>query len=191
MGVWKIIGLGFPFWVGNFIYMNKQTLKMGHNINDLPYRQTTRLQNWDYGFNGTYFITICTKNKKPYFGEIQNSILLPTIIGMEAEIRWKAGIDIYDFIELDSFVIMPEHMHGIIRILERKDNDKHHNKFGPQKRNLATVIRGYKSGVKSFALNNNIEFEWQPRYYERLIRNIDDLTRTRQYITNNPSKYPQ
>jgi putative transposase len=63
------------------------------------------------------------------------------------------------------------------------------NQFGPQRQNLAAVIRGFKAGVTKQASLNQIEFGWQPRYYDRVIRNQNELDRIRIYIENNPVKW--
>jgi REP element-mobilizing transposase RayT len=63
------------------------------------------------------------------------------------------------------------------------------NAFGPQSRNLASIIRGYKAGVKKWAKINNIQFAWQERFYDHIIRNETDLDRIREYIANNPSNW--
>jgi len=62
------------------------------------------------------------------------------------------------------------------------------NKFGPQSKHLASVIRGYKASVKSYATKNSIEFHWHTRYHDRVIRNIEEYYRIRSYIRENPSK---
>jgi hypothetical protein len=79
---------------------------------------------------------------------------------------------------------MPNHLHGILFINKPEYDNWQPNKFGPQKENLGAVIRGYKSSVKKYALSNKIEFEWQPRYYDRIIRDKDELKNVRQYIFN-------
>ncbi|SDI57165.1 hypothetical protein SAMN05192573_1246 [Mucilaginibacter gossypii] len=63
------------------------------------------------------------------------------------------------------------------------------NKFGVQKDNVASVLRGYKSSVKKYANDNNIDFAWQPRYYDRVIRNDREYNNIKQYIHNNPNNW--
>jgi len=58
--------------------------------------------------------------------------------------------------------------------------------FGPQSKNIASIIRGFKIGVKKYAVNNNIPFKWQPRFYDHIIRDDNDLNRIRKYLTDNP-----
>lgn len=159
---------------------------------------SARLSNWDYGSHGLYFITICTKDRVPYFGEIvserdpktQNiASLRRTPIG---EIAYQNWLDIpkhFDFIELDEFVIMPNHIHGILFINRPDKQFWEKNKFGIQSQNLASVIRGYKASVKTYATQNNIEFNWQPRYHDRVIQNKKEYLNVREYIFKNPEQW--
>jgi putative transposase len=161
---------------------------------------SARLSDWDYGSNGFYFVTICTKNKRPFFGEIveteassvetQNfASLQSTDIGLIASQYWTEIPVHFPFVELDEFIIMPDHLHGILLFNKKEKRDWQPNKAGPQSQNLASVIRGFKAGVKKYATMNNINFEWQPRYYDRVIRNADELERIRKYIADNPYKW--
>ena len=152
-----------------------------------------RLLNWDYGSNGLYFITICTKGRNHYFGSIVETQYLASLtkteIGKIAEDNWKQIPKHFPFIELDEYVIMPNHVHGILLINKPEKNDWVNNKFGIQSKNIASVIRGYKSSVKKYATMNKIDFSWQSRYYDRVIRNEKELHNIRKYINENPSKW--
>jgi putative transposase len=172
------------------------------DMNDLylnKYRiPSTRLSNWDYGSQGLYFITICTKDKIPYFGDVilehssetQNiASLQDTPIGAIARQNWLDIPKHFDFIELDEFVMMPNHIHGIIYINKPEKETWDINKFGIQSRNLASAIRGYKASVKTFATKNDIEFQWQSRYHDRVIRNEEEYRNMRQYIFENPESW--
>jgi putative transposase len=75
-----------------------------------------RLQTWDYGSNALYFITICTKNRKHFFGEIANGQMMLSEIGRLAEKYWHEIPEHFPFVILDEFVVMPNHIHGIIEI---------------------------------------------------------------------------
>ena len=86
---------------------------------------------------------------------------------------------------------MPNHIHGILFINRPEYNEWNPNKFGPQSKNLGSVVRGYKAGVKTFAITNQIEFEWQPGYYDHIIKSDEELNRTRQYIINNSMKWQE
>lgn len=84
---------------------------------------------------------------------------------------------------------MPDHLHGIIFIDNPNKVNWEPNKFGVQKENLASVIRGYKSSVKKQANDNNIEFQWQASYYDRVIRNEEEHRNIAQYIYDNPERW--
>jgi putative transposase len=82
---------------------------------------SARLQNWDYGANGSYFITICTQDRQHYFGEIINKEMQLNVLGEMAEKHWMEIPIHFSFIELGNFVIMPNHMHGIL-IIDKNAN---------------------------------------------------------------------
>ena len=165
---------------------------------------TTRLKNWDYSSTGAYFITICTKNYEHYFGEITDREMILSEIGKIVSDEWKKTPAIRSDmnIEIDEFVIMPNHFHGIIIIGENKYNNLGNDcrdamprvsmpcipmcKITPQSKNLASIIRGFKSSVTLFARKQGIPFVWQPRFYEHIIRNEESLCEIRNYIFNNP-----
>lgn len=167
---------------------------------------TMRLKNHDYGSDDWYFVTICTKNRERYFGEIINcnnsngpvvgtqnlaSLLQPTEIGKMANRYWMEITNHFPFVILDEFVIMPDHVHGLI-YFDKPDYPyriQRPNQFGPQSRNLASVIRGFKAAVKKYATMNNIPFQWQSRYHEYVIRNEASLRRIRNYIQRNPDRW--
>jgi putative transposase len=148
---------------------------------------TTRAPWWDYGSNGMYFITICTRGRNHYFGEIENDQMVMTPLGQSANDCWYAIPDHFPFVKLGRFVVMPNHVHGILIIDKKQKTEmpKPGNRFGPQSQNLASIIRGYKIGVTKFARSSQIEFGWQSRYYDHIIRDEESLTRISLYIDNN------
>jgi putative transposase len=159
---------------------------------------SVRMPHWDYGSHGLYYITICTKNHIHYFGEIvsdpnnetQNfASLQKTAIGEVAYNNWLNIPTHFPFVEIDQFVIMPNHIHGILFINKPNKVDWTINKFGSQSQNLASIIRGYKASVKTYATINKIEFLWQPRYYDHVIRDEKGYINIREYIFNNPEKW--
>jgi REP element-mobilizing transposase RayT len=174
--------------------------------------KSTRLQNWNYGWKGAYFITICTHNREHYFGEIINNNMVLSEIGKIAKSEWiktfKIRVDMN--LEMGEYVIMPNHIHGIIIIgdneynsqqcigrdaMHRVSTDNNHrvsadNKFGPQSKNLASIIRGYKSSVTTYAHKNGIDdFAWQSRFYDHIIRNEKSFNNISEYIINNPMNW--
>lgn len=166
--------------------------------------ESTRLPFYDYSSDGFYFVTICTKNRECYFGKIIDYKMQYTAIGNIARKYWLEIPKHFPFVVLDEFMVMPNHLHGIIGInkdisesvetqnlasLRERDNNGHHNEFGPQSKNLASIIRGFKIGVKKYAAINGIEFFWQPRFYDHIIREGDEIDNIRQYIVNNPANW--
>lgn len=163
-------------------------------------RKHIRWRNWDYSSSANYFVTICTKDKESYFGEIKptlkeldpsilKSYLNPSEIGRLAFENWLSIPKHYSFVRLDTFILMPDHLHGIIRIDKPTPKDWNRNKFGPQKENLADVIRTYKASVKRIANQSGIDFQWQNRYHDRVVRDGSELIEIRNYILTNPLRW--
>lgn len=156
---------------------------------------TTRLKDWDYSSSALYFITICTKNKTPYFVDIHFdetqdvASLQKTTLGLTAEKFWMEIPEHFSFVKLDEFILMPNHVHGIVFIDKEPHTQWQENKFGPQSNNLASIIRGYKAAVKKYSTLNKIEFEWQERYYDHVIKSENELENIRKYISENILKW--
>ncbi|MFN9353748.1 MAG: transposase [Chitinophagales bacterium] len=83
---------------------------------------SARLAGYDYGQNGAYFITICTKNRIHYFGEIVDRKMILNVIGNLAHEYWQEIPNHFSYIELANFVVMPNHIHGILIIYKNTDN---------------------------------------------------------------------
>ncbi|WP_046246842.1 transposase [Hymenobacter terrenus] len=169
---------------------------------------STRLPGYDYGQTGMYFITICTKNRQPYFGNIEvpdsdwnAASLQPTALGKKAAECWVAIPHFAPFVQLDAFVLMPDHLHGVL-LFDKNSSSGHNeetrsvaslhayeNRFGPQAQNLASVLRGFKSAVTTYARYHEIEFQWQARFHERIVRSQNELKRIQTYILTNPSRW--
>jgi len=168
---------------------------------------------WDYGSNAAYFITICTQNRMHFFGEIVHREMMLTALGQYAQSCWNEIPNHFPFVQLGAFVVMPNHIHGII-IIDKTDGETqkktgtqsvmgpqsiktqniaslqqttpHVNKFGPQSQNLASIVRGYKIGVTKLSKISNPNFNWQPRFHDHIIRNDTEYQRINDYIENNP-----
>jgi REP element-mobilizing transposase RayT len=199
-----------------------------------------RLENWDYGSPGYYYVTICTRDRKEYFGDVvmcdadihtnrpdaamkpwedmcggiagtHNHASLPpaahsshvnprsndatspvvrlTPIGKIAHQNWIDIPSHFPFVSLDEFVVMPDHLHGILCFHKPGYREHKVNKFGPQSMNLGSVIRNYKSATKSDATLNGINFAWQARYHDDVITSSTELEKIRKYIRENPSRW--
>ena len=169
--------------------------------------KSTRLQNWDYGSNARYFVTICCQNRVCFFGNVSNGVMQLSEIGKMAEKCWLEIPHHFPFVILHNHVIMPNHVHGIIEIAKLNDgrdvvetqyfaslptnanktNPK--NQFGPQSKNLASIIRGFKIGVTKNARQINPDFQWQSRYHDHIIRNEKSFQNISDYIKNNPANW--
>ena len=172
--------------------------------------ESTRLKNWDYGWNAPYFVTICTQNRECFFGDVVGGDMVLNEIGKIANDCWLEIPEHFPFVKLGEHVVMPNHVHGIVEIDKPDDgrddgrNDQYvetqnfaslqsdqyesstKNKFGPQSKNLASIIRGFKIGVTKNARLINPNFAWQPRYHDHIIRNDESFQKISEYIINNP-----
>lgn len=243
---------------------------------------------WNYGSNAAYFVTICTKYHIHYFGRVINDKMVLSQAGKIADRCWREIPEHFPFVKLGAYVVMPNHVHGIIIIdkpkyekrdylihrhpcsyigpahhsfecadsilefadvifLNHRDSDirdsevdfmyisfpvhrgvlppgrdakfcvstpmvkspqtrnqsrnsfpypsplrktgKPINQFGPQSKNLASIIRGFKTGVTIRVREFNPEFQWLSRYHDHIIRNKRAFNTITNYIKNNPSKW--
>jgi REP element-mobilizing transposase RayT len=144
---------------------------------------------------GWFFVTICTKQKAPVLGEISNSEPRLNPLGEIAKKFWDEIPNHFHNAEVDEYTIMPNHIHGIVIIqtnpLSNKTTDfKKNSRQLPKPKSLSTIIRSYKSAVTRWARSNGFpSFAWQPRFYDHIIRDDEDLHRIRRYISENPSKW--
>ena len=157
-------------------------------------RKHIRHKFWDYSSDGYYFVTICTKNMKHFFGEVQSIIMELSDIGCIVYEQWIKTAKLRNNVILDEFIIMPNHIHVVIQIFNPSvgthcNASLRNNRFGPQRNNLASIVRGFKSSVKRICNQNNIPFEWQSRFYDHIIRNEKSLKNIRRYIKLNPLKW--
>lgn len=162
--------------------------------------ESIRLKTWDYTNSWWYFVTINTKNHQEFFGVVKNGTMILNDVGEIAEKYWLEIPIHFPFVELDSFIIMPNHSHGVLILNDhRKDvacnvstqgiNEKF-SKLSPKKYSLSTVVRSYKSAITKWCnVNNHKSFTWQPRFFERIIRNEKELYNIRKYIEQNPLKW--
>lgn len=173
---------------------------------------SARWATWDYSSNAAYFVTICVANRAHDFGKVIDGEMKLSSLGQSADDCWNEIPHHFPFVELGEHMVMPNHVHGVVVInkpvdtqnfaypiqiyddtsaIEKTDNHPSlpRNKFGPQSKNLASIIRGYKIGVTKFARTNNIPFSWQARYHDHVIRNIGEWERITKYIIANPTNW--
>jgi putative transposase len=147
-----------------------------------------RLRYWNYGWNAAYFVTICTINRIHYFGEIRNRKMTMSDIGRCAQKCWYDIPNHFPFVVLRDFVVMPDHIHGIV-VIDKPDKGMTDNGKARQSKNLASIIRGYKIGVTKYARGLDIYPVWQPNYYEHIIRDENAYNNIARYIKTNPLRW--
>ena len=182
------------------------------------HRRSIRLKEYDYSHPGAYFITICTHDEECCFGNIINGNLKYSKIGIIAEEILIETVNNMALMRLDSYVIMPNHLHmiifiddsdihlmGVSRNAPTKNTRRLHHRRGvihnaqnmefysyisPKGNSLSILIRKYKAAVTRWCNNNGYKFfKWHRNYYEHVIRNETDLNQIREYIITNPLKW--
>ena len=160
---------------------------------EYKYRQiynpkSNRLPNYDYRSNWWYFITICTKNRENYFGEIIDGKMILNEMWKIAEKYYLEIIEHFPFVILDEFVIMPNHIHFIAVINNPEEKEyKYPKGLEPLiKKSISSFANQFKGVIKKWCNKNGFEnFEWQSKFHDRIIRNEDEYKAIRYYIRNN------
>ena len=174
---------------------------------------SARAQWWDYGTNAAYFVTICTQERMHFFGKIVETQFMASETGRLAEQYWNEIPNHFPFAQLGAFVVVPDHIHGIV-IIDKHENgqngnanvetrliaslqehtpDKPHktggfagNKNPMLNDNLPRIVRWYK-GCCSFEMRKiQPDFKWQARFHDHIIRNDAEYQRINDYIETNP-----
>jgi putative transposase len=148
-----------------------------------PARKRARLSTFNYSNGGYYFVTICAHERKCLFGEIIDGVMLPNSCGQMVTSVWMEIPQRFNQAILDSFIVMPNHIHGIL-VLETGLS-------------LSRVIQVFKSictneyirGVQKQRWEKFDQSIWQKSFYDHVIRNDQDLLRIQEYIVNNPLQW--
>jgi len=181
--------------------------------------KSMRLKYWDYNTPWWYYVTISSQNHKNYFGEIINGKMQLNKIGKIAQHEWIKTAELRENVDLDEFIIMPNHMHGILILTEnnsvetrrgvsnvaetsiatdetlpsqktRPSVSLQQREFSkPIKDSLSTIINLYKGSVTKECNLQKYNFKWQAKFYDRIIRNEKELINIRRYIQQNPLKW--
>lgn len=164
-----------------------------HFPNPTPQRKSPRAKFHDYS-GGSYFVTICTENKAHFFGEIHDGEMHLSQIGEYCAQQFDYISMHYPYAETVLYVVMPNHIHAIIHIDDNgavsADNNRTHEPCVPTFRTaLSVVIGGLKRAVTMYARRNNIEFGWQSRYHDHIIRGSRDGNMIAEYIENNVARW--
>ena len=181
-------------------------------IGDAPKRRhhSIRLQGYDYTRQGAYFVTICTRNRECLLGDIVEGRMHLSEAGRLAQAVWEDLPHHYPHVQIDVWVIMPNHMHGIIILTEAQATEDDMQSgadpktnvgaglkpapTAPTRHGLSEIVRAFKtfSARRINALHNTVGTPfWQRNYYEHVIRNESALDRIRQYIVDNPARWPE
>lgn len=157
----------------------------------LPQRKTSRLGGFDYGSVGYYFVTVCVAKRKKSLGHMRRDEVILSSIGVaaEMELRWLPVR--FDYVRLDAYQVMPDHLHAIIGLARSSPVEMSSREFSrPQARSLSMVISHLKGTVTRYARRYvDPTFSWQGRFYERVIRNDTEMAYVRQYIVTNPERF--
>jgi putative transposase len=172
-----------------------------------PDRQSTRVKWFDYKSAGRYAVTICTRHRDHTFGEIRTERMFFNDAGRVARTLWYSLPDRFPGVCLDAFVLMPNHLHGIVIIPStRLTIENMPERFQPSKRalmqeqhpelqgytppSLGTMIREYK-GAATYRLRQSgaKNFGWQDRYWSSVLLTEATLQRARRYIYENPRNW--
>jgi putative transposase len=163
-----------------------------------PYKQhrrSIRLRDYDYAQAGLYFVTICTRGREYLFGNVVDGEIRLNDMGRIVRETWDALPTHYLGLQIDQSVIMPNHIHGILLLTECAVGAGF--KSAPTGKcryhNLSEIVRGFKT-FSSRRINELREMPgvsvWQRNYYEHIIRDDNSLYAIRQYIANNPMRWP-
>ncbi len=154
--------------------------------------EPARLKHWDYRNDGAYFVTLCTHNKRHDFGTVQQL----SAIGQIAHDHWQQIPEHFPHVRLDAFIIMPNHIHGIIFITHAAHGvrrspakNQHMAKIAPKVGSLPTIMRSYKASVTKQARAIDASFQWQSRFHDHIIRNAQSLADIQHYIKTNPQRW--
>jgi len=189
------------------IYINAMMFNNRYRI------ESNRLKGWDYSGNGCYFVTICTRDRECLFGDLADGFVRLSQVGEIARNCWENIPKHFSAARLDEFVIMPNHIHGIV-VIENDDclddcrdvgrdvacyvstgtgtgtgADNPMSKISPKPGSLGVIVRSYKSAVTRRCRQGGYDFFWQSRFYDHIIRDDESFNRVREYIINNPIKW--
>ncbi|HHX09129.1 MAG TPA: transposase [Chloroflexi bacterium] len=160
-----------------------------------PHRRNLRLPEFDYSQPGAYFVTIVTQDRKQLFGEVVEGEMILNDVGMMVKEVWEVIPDHFPNVELGEFIVMPNHIHGIISITNVEAT--HASPLprvskGPTPESIAAIIGSFKSAtskrIREFKKNHKKRL-WQRNYYEHIIRNERDHQAIYDYILANPMNW--
>jgi putative transposase len=140
--------------------------------------ESTRLKDHDYSLPADYYVTIDMKNRIPFFGNVEKGRMMLNRAGQDAESTWKNLPAGFTNIKLGDFIIMPDHVHGVISILKQTN------------KTLSNIVQAFKSKT-AIAINKSQpkKCTWQGRFYDRIIRHEFEYYFVSEYIKDNPIRF--
>lgn len=173
----------------------------------IHHRRSIRLRGYDYSQAGMCFLTMTTQDRACLFGDVMGNEVDLNVCGRIVREEWLRTPLVRPRIELDEFIVMPDHFHGILIILEERNGDegtlsdlvganghspRQVTPFRSPSRTVGAIVRGFK-GASARRMNELRQTPglrvWQRNYYERIVRDGNDLDRIRNYIRNNPGEW--
>lgn len=148
-------------------------------------RRSIRLKNYDYSQAGLYFLTICVRNKHCLFGQVENGKMILNDAGKMIENEWLKIPDLFPNTNLEEYVVMPNHFHAILEIVNQ--NEKRLGDMVGAFQSITTVE--YIRGVKKYGWKRFDRKLWQRNYWEHIIRGWNAYSNISNYIIENPSKW--
>jgi putative transposase len=180
-------------------------------------RRSPRLKGWDYSRSEKYHVTIVTKFNVCWFGEVVDDEMQYSALGEIAKNVWLQIAQHHEHVELDEFIVMPNHVHGIlilgakpaatdvqlnVRTVRARNpyveypanaltaSGRYFSAISPKKDSLSAAIRTYKAAVTTWARENGFgDFGWHGRFHDHIIRNEQDYRRIVDYIRSNPRQW--
>ena len=191
--------------------------KMKYNP-EIHHRYSIRLKGYDYSLGGAYFVTICTQDRACLFGEVMDGEMRLNEAGRIVRDEWVRSVEIRAEIELDEYVVMPNHFHGIVLItndapecrgdrpvaqdvvpnktidnrVPQTKGDRPVAPTGPQSKSIGALMAGFKSVVTKRINKMRDTYGtpvWQRNFYEHIIRDEVEFNRIREYVINNPAEW--
>jgi putative transposase len=167
------------------------------------HRRSIRLRSYGYAWRGFYFVTVCAYQRQCLLGEVLDRRMILNESGLIVDEEWRKAPLIRPSVRLDAFVVMPNHFHGILQLSPiisaevvgatcgRPSGD---GRQGPESKSVGAILAGFKSACTSrfngLRGTSGVPL-WQRNYFERVIRDEEELLRTRQYIENNPAAWAE
>jgi REP element-mobilizing transposase RayT len=161
-------------------------------------RRSIRLADFDYAGGALYFVTICADRRRCIFGRVDDGEARLNALGRVVEDEWIKSLEMRRHVDLDAYVIMPNHLHAIVALFDQgarsaplRGKGLHD---GMQAKSLASLVAGFKAAVTRRASNALPRLRlpiWQRNYYEHIVRDDRDLERIRAYIEANPARWEE